>query len=96
MTISAIELPVNFSEQIIPGSFECAVNWLVDHEIDLSVFDARYHNDETGASACDPSVLLKIVLVGYAHGLTSSRSIERACREKAIPVWRPSMPGCRS
>lgn len=77
-------LPVNFSEQIIPGSFEYAVNWLVDHEIDLSVFDARYRNDETGASAYDPAVLLKIVLVGYARGLTSSRSIERACRENVV------------
>lgn len=77
-------LLVNFSEQIIPGSFEYAVNWLVDHEIDLSVFDARYRNDENGSSAYDPAVLLKIVLVGYARGLTSSRSIERACRENVV------------
>lgn len=77
-------LPVNFAEQIVPGSFEHAVNWLVDHEIDLSVFDARYRNDETGASAFDPAVLLKIVLVGYARGLTSSRGLERACRENVV------------
>ncbi len=77
-------LPVKFSEQILPGSFEYAVNWLVDHEIDLSVFNARYRNDETGASAYDPAVMLKIVLVGYARGLTSSRSIERACRENVV------------
>jgi len=34
-------LPVRFSEQILPGTFEYALNWLVDHEIALSVFDAR-------------------------------------------------------
>jgi hypothetical protein len=51
-------LPVRFSEQILPGTFEYALNWLVDHEIDLSVFDARYRNDETGASAYHPGVLL--------------------------------------
>lgn len=44
-------LPVKFSEQILPGTFEYAVNWLVDHEIDLTVFDARYCNDESGALA---------------------------------------------
>lgn len=77
-------LPVKFSEQIVPGTFEYAVNWLVDQKIDLSVFDARYCNDETGAPAFDPAVLLKIVLLGYARGLTSSRAIERACRENVV------------
>jgi len=51
-------LPVRFSEQILPGTFEYALNWLVDHEIDLRVFDARYRNDETGASAYHPGVPL--------------------------------------
>lgn len=77
-------LPVRFSEQILPGTFEYAVHWLVDHQIDLSVFDARYRNDETGASAYDPAVLLKVVLLGYARGLVSSRVIERACRENVV------------
>lgn len=77
-------LPVRFSDQILPGSFEYAVSWLVDHEIDLSVFEHRYCNDQTGAAAYDPAVLLKIVLVGYARGLTSSRSLERACRENVV------------
>lgn len=77
-------LPVKFSEQILPGTFEYALNWLVDHEIDLSVFDARYRNDEVGASAYHPGVLLKVVLLGYARGLTSSRDIERACRENIV------------
>jgi transposase len=77
-------LPVNFSEQIIPGTFEYAVNWLVDNEIDLKIFDARYRNDEVGASAYHPAVLLKVVLLGYARGLTSSRDIERVCRENVV------------
>ncbi len=77
-------LPVRFADQIIPGTFEHAVNWLVDHEINLSVFDARYRNDETGATAYHPSVLLKVVLLGYARGLVSSRAIERACRENIV------------
>lgn len=77
-------LPVKFSEQLVPGTFEYALNWLVDHQVDLSVFDARYCSDEVGAAAYHPGVLLKIVLFGYARGLTSSRDIERACRENMV------------
>lgn len=77
-------LPVKFSEQIVPGTFEYALNWLVDHKIDLTVFDARYRNDKTGATAYYPGVLLKVVLMGYARGLVSSRDIERACRENVV------------
>ena len=77
-------LPVKFSEQILPGSFEYALNWLIDHQIDLSVFDARFNNDAEGAPAYDPGVLLKIVLYAYSRGLMSSRSIERACRENVV------------
>jgi len=52
------------------------------------VFDARYRNDETGASAYHPGVLLKVVLLGYARGLTSSRSIERAWPKHMQFVWK--------
>jgi transposase len=77
-------LPVSFEAQVLPGSFEYALNWLIDHEIDLSVFDARFSNDEQGAPAYDPGVLLKIVLYAYSRGLVSSRAIERACRENVV------------
>jgi transposase len=73
-------LPVVLSEQIQPGSFEFALDHLVDHELDLSALDARFHNDQTGASAYDPRVMLKIVLLAYSRGLISSRSIEQACQ----------------
>jgi len=77
-------LPINFAEQILPGSFEYTVNYLVDNELDLSVFDFRYNNDETGCPAYDPAILLKIILAAYSRGFTSSRSIERLCRENII------------
>ncbi len=56
-------LPVILSEQIEPGSFAFALQYLVDHELDLSPLDARFKNDEVGASAYDPRVMLKIVLL---------------------------------
>jgi transposase len=77
-------IPVSFSKQILPGTFEYTLSYLIDHELDLSVFDARYCNDETGAPAFDPSVLLKIVIYAYSRGITSSRKIEQACRENII------------
>jgi transposase len=74
-------LPVSLQAQLLPGTFEYALNHLLDHEIDLGRFDARFRNDECGASAYPPAMLLKIVLFAYSRGIVSSRAIERACRE---------------
>ena len=76
-------LPVDLQAQLVPGSFAHALHHLID-ELDLSVFDAHYRNDETGATAHDPSMLLRAVLLGYSQGLVSSRTIERACRENVL------------
>ncbi len=73
-------LAVDLARQLLPGTFEHAVNHLLDHAIDLSHFDARFQNDATGAPAYPPAMLLKIVLVAYAPGIVSSRGIEAACR----------------
>lgn len=77
-------IPVMLHEQIQPGSFEFALDHLVDHELDLSALDARFHNDEVGASAYDPRVMLKIVLLAYSRGLISSRKIEQACEQNVL------------
>ena len=41
--------PVDLSRQLLPGIIEHAADHLIDHELDLSGFDARYRNDATGA-----------------------------------------------
>jgi transposase len=74
-------LPVDLARQLLPGTFEHALNHLIDHALDLSGFDARYRNDRTGATAYPPAMLLKVVLFAYSRGIVSSREIERACRE---------------
>jgi len=43
-------IPVPFEKQIIPGTFEYSLNRLVDHELDFTIFDERYRNEETGAT----------------------------------------------
>jgi len=74
-------LPVVLCEQLLPGTFEHALNHLLDHEVDLSGLDGRFCNDSTGAPAYPPAVLLKLILFAYSRGIVSSRAIERACRE---------------
>ena len=74
-------IPVDLERQLLPGTFEHALNHLIDHELDLSGFDARYKNDRTGASAWPPGMLLKVILFGYSRGIVGSRGIARACRE---------------
>ena len=77
-------LPVSLEEQIAPGTLEFAIHTVVESKLDLSVFDEKFNNDETGRLAYDPKILLKVVLLGYARGLISSRKIERACRENIV------------
>ena len=74
-------IPVAFSQQILPGSFEYSLSWLIDHELDLSAFASHYQNDDNGRPAYDPALLLKIIIYAYARGITSSRRIEQLCRE---------------
>ncbi len=77
-------IPVRFSQQIVPGSFEHTISWLVDEHLDMSLFDDRYTNDDGGRPAYDPALLLKIILSAYARGCTSSRQIEKLCRENIV------------
>ena len=77
-------LPVVLDAQLMPGSFEYALDYLIDNELDLAGLHSRYNNDATGAPAYDPAVMLKIVLLAYSRGMVSSRMIERACRENVL------------
>ena len=74
-------VPVSLEEQLIPGTLEHAIHHVVEERLDISIFDERYCNDETGRKAIDPKVLIKIILFGYSRGLISSRSLEGACNE---------------
>ncbi|MDC7219129.1 MAG: transposase [Spirochaetales bacterium] len=77
-------LPVSFEKQILPGSFEYTLSHLIDDQIDMSLFDDHYNNDDTGAPAYDPAILLKVVLFAYSRGINSSRKIEKLCEENII------------
>ncbi|MBT4511582.1 MAG: transposase [Chloroflexi bacterium] len=74
-------MPVSLQDQLIPGTLEFAIHYLVDNNLDLLVLDSRFSNDDTGRPAYDPRVLLKVVLLAYSRGIIHSRKIERACGE---------------
>jgi transposase len=46
--------------------------------MDMSMFDERYKNDETGRLAYDPRILLKVILLGEYSG-------ENAMSFRSIP-----------
>ncbi len=48
----------DLERQLLPGTFEHALCWLIDHEIDLS-----------GATAYPPALLLKVVLFACSRGI---------------------------
>jgi len=63
-----VMLPISLQNQLVPGTLEHTISELVENHLDLSVFDVRYNNDETGAAAIHPKILLKVILLAYARG----------------------------
>ena len=74
-------LSVDLARQLLPGTFEHALHHVLDHEVDLAHFDARFRNDATGAPAYPPAMLRQVVLFAYSPGIVRSRAIERVCQE---------------
>jgi transposase len=77
-------IPLSYADQIVEGSFEHALNEIVEEHLDLTVFNHRYSNDETGRPAYDPKILLKVVLYGYYKGIVSSRALAEACQRNVV------------
>ena len=74
-------VPVSLADQLVPGTLEHAIHQLIEERVDMTLFDEAYRNDETGRTAYDPKVLLKVALFSYARGILHSRRMERACKE---------------
>jgi len=77
-------IPINFKAQLQRGSFEYALNHLIENKLDLIDFESLYKNDKEGRPAYNPTILLKIILFAYSRGITSSREIEWYCRHHVI------------
>jgi len=77
-------LTVNLKEQLLPETFEYMLDDLIDNKIDISVFDKNYKNDDTGAKAIPPAILIKVIIYGYSKGVKSSRKISELCEKNII------------
>ena len=75
---------INYADQLQLGTFEFAINHIIDHKLDLTIFHPRYQNDDGGRPAYDPAILLKIILFAYSKGITSSREIQWCCETNII------------
>ena len=76
-------LTVNLCDQLVPYTFEWTLNYLIE-KADISLFDLNYKNDEKGAPAYSPRVLLKVIMYCYSIGIITSRKIERTCINNII------------
>jgi transposase len=56
------------------------VDDLVEHGLDLSAVYADY-TEVRGGPPYEPRLMLKILIYGYSHGVTSSRALERRCHD---------------
>ena len=56
------------------------VDDLVEDGLDLSGIYAGY-TDVRGGPPYDPRLMVKILIYGYSHGITSSRALERRCQD---------------
>ena len=75
-------LPPNPREWLPAGHLVFFVSDVVDC-LDLSAIMAQYQKDELrGRPGYDPTMLLKLLIYGYAQGKTSSRKLERATYEE--------------
>ena len=88
-------IALSYADQLVEGSFEHALNELVENHLDLRPFEARYANDETGRPAYDPRLLLKVVLYGYYKGVLSSRAVAVKDRLNGPRLDRPNGSGDR-
>lgn len=73
-------VPVNLTEQLLPGTMEAVINDVIDR-MDMKKFNERFKNEETGAPAYNPRILLKIILYAYSRGILSSRKIAEAAEK---------------
>ncbi len=94
-------LAVDLDRQLLPGTFGHALGHLIDHELDLGGFDARYRNDKTGAPAFLPGMRLKVVLFACSRASSGAGATPPptscwpncAGRWRAATVWRaPTSP----
>lgn len=81
-----IFLPITLSNQIVEGTLPATIQFMIDEKIDMSCFDLKVKNDETGRPAFNSRVLLKLILFAYSNGIISSRRIAHFAQENIMAM----------
>lgn len=78
-------LAVDLQGQLLPGTIEHALPHLLNREIDLSGFDARFCNDTNGAAAYPLAMLLKLILFTRSSSKRrrTARAANRNCSSRS-------------
>jgi transposase len=80
-------LPPDLNEWLPEDHLARIVAQVVDSDLDLRPLLATFENEEGGAPAFHPRMLLKVVLYGYCVGVASSRKLEKATVEDVATRW---------
>jgi transposase len=72
--------PPDVREWLPPDDPVWLVIRAVGEHMDTSAFHARRRTGGAGTAGYDPDMLVTVLVWAYAHGVTSSRDIERLCR----------------
>ena len=73
-------LPVNVDEWLDPDSLAYFICDVVD-KLDLSQIFSRYEVEMRGAPPFHPVMMVRILMYGYCHGITSSRKLEQHIKD---------------
>jgi len=79
-------LPPSLDEWLDEDDEARFVSEVVENLLDLGAIYASYES-ASGAPPYDPRMMLKLLLYGYATGVTSSREIERRCKRDVGFRW---------
>ena len=72
--------PPDMREWLPPDDPVWLVIRVVEGHMDTSAFHARRRTGGPGTAGYDPDMLVTVLVWAYAHGVTSSRDMERLCR----------------
>ena len=83
-------LAVELQRQLLPGTFEHALNHLIDRELDLSGFDARFNNDATGAAAHPPAMSVGVAVFASSQDMLPAATSKPSAAAPPAPSSRSS------
>ena len=71
-------ISIAFEHQVLPGSFEHALNYIVDNKIDFAILDGAHENDDVGALQKHWQMAMCWMTIDNCHTGKSAEQFARA------------------